>query len=698
MNTSKITRSHLPEIYLSWAAIGFTLIFLALICVDTFTKFRVFSHSGEVPDLIELSLLSAIIAVLLYSSLVYLFARLFYFKTLTRGEQPDEKATAAILAGSTLTILVPSYCEEKTIIWRTLVSAALVEHHNRRVVLLVDDPPNPSGPDDKLTLANSRAVTREVHQLFAPVADRFRENIAQIQLSGADLRDKTLAAARLYDEAADFVERIADDLANRESNRFANHTQIFFIERILKAPAQEYRAQALLQNGLQADELACEFNRLGCLFRVEITLFERKVYANLPKNSDKATNLNAYLSLMGRNCRIETRSGAKFIVDAAQDHHAADTLHFPDADYVLILDADSLVLNSYARTLLAIMEGPNGTRIGVAQTPYLAFPNALRPLERAAGATTDIQFVIHQGMGALNAGFWVGANALVRMKAFRDIARPAREADCSYLKFVQDRTVIEDTGSTLDMCVKNWRVHNHHEGLAYSATPQDFGSLLIQRRRWANGGLVLLRDLFRYLRNMKFTAADIGEALMRLHYLASQAFSSIAVLLLLLYPFDTRLISSFLPLTALPYYFLCGRDLQRFGYRWSDLLRVFSLNLVLLPVILGGVVKSLDQIIRGRKTPFVRTPKIEGRTSVPPVYLLAEIFLLGYLGMILHYDVARNDRGHAFFALMSAAAFGYGCIEMIGVQAMVVDIFRGALHFVQRISGRMILPGWQRAD
>ena len=406
----------------------------------------------------------------------------------------------------------------------------------------------------------------------------------------------------------------------------------------------------------------------------------------MPKSADKATNLNAYLTLMGRSFYIEHKIEGDYLREACPDKLTGHNLmHVPDSDYVLILDADSVVMNTYAKTLLGIMETDAGSRIGVAQTPYRAFPNATRPIERAAGATTDIQFVIHQGMGAVGAGFWVGANALVRMKAFREIAKPATENSYPYLKFVQDSTVIEDTGSTIDLCVCQWRVHNHFESLAYSATPQDFGSLLIQRRRWANGGLVLLPDLFNYFRSLKFNRTSAPEALMRLHYLASQAFSSLCVLMLLLYPFDTRLISNILPLTALPYYLLCGRDLKRFGYKWVDLVRVFCLNLVLLPVVLGGVLKSIDQIIRSKKTPFGRTPKIEGRTAVPPIYLLLELILFIYLITIFKYDVLRNDRGHAFFALSSAAAFGYGCIEMIGVQTIIIDLATGLFRPIQKL-------------
>ena len=50
-----------------------------------------------------------------------------------------------------------------------------------------------------------------------------------------------------------------------------------------------------------------------------------------------------------------------------------------------------------------------------------------------------------------------------------------------------------------EMPVGGVKLFNYPERLAYSATPPDFGSLLIQRRRWANGGVIIVPKLMRYL-------------------------------------------------------------------------------------------------------------------------------------------------------------------------------------------------------
>ena len=73
------------------------------------------------------------------------------------------------------------------------------------------------------------------------------------------------------------------------------------------------------------------------------------------------------------------------------------------------------------------MEQPEHARVAVAQTPYSAFPNPPGILERTAGATTDIQYLVHQGFTRFGATFWVGANALLKKSALEDICTEKRE-------------------------------------------------------------------------------------------------------------------------------------------------------------------------------------------------------------------------------------------------------------------------------
>jgi hypothetical protein len=309
----------------------------------------------------------------------------------------------------------------------------------------------------------------------------------------------------------------------------------------------------------------------------------------------------------------------------------------------------------------------------VAQTPYSAFPGAPNLLERIAGATTDLQYIVHQGFTAFGATYWVGANALLRFCALQEIRVDVAERGHRIPVFIQDRTVIEDTGSTIDLIRRGWTLFNYPERLAYSATPPDFGSLVIQRQRWANGGLIILPDLVRFCLARRGRRARFGEAFMRIYYLVSPAAANFGLLALLFYPFTQETFSAWLLLAAAPYYLLYGLDLAASGYRLRDLIHVYALNLILMPVNLAGVLNSIKQACTGRKSPFARTPKIEGRTATPLAFILfnaaAALSGIGTLG----FDLAGGRWSHAAFAALNAGLYSYGFLAFIGWREACAD-------------------------
>ena len=415
-----------------------------------------------------------------------------------------------------------------------------------------------------------------------------------------------------------------------------------------------------------------EYTRLSRLFQADITSFERKRYVNLSHEPNKAMNLNSYLGLMGRHvAEKESADGLSILTGTL----SADHDDIPDADSdVITLDADSLLLSDYALQLISVIAQPGNERLAVVQTPYSAFPGATSKLERMAGATTDIQYLIHQGFTRYNATFWVGANALLRKRALEDIAVEVTERGHSITKFIQDRTVIEDTESSVDLVEKNWRLFNYPQRLAYSATPPDFGSLLIQRRRWANGGLVILPKFLRYITGWSRVPCRLSHGLLGGHYLTSLAGVNIGFMILLLWPFEEAMRTLWLPVATLPYFALNASDLKQTGYRYGDVFRIYALNLLLVPVNLGGVFKSLQQIVTGKRTPFGRTPKVADRTAIPLLYLAAVYGCLGYCVASLVMDVHAARWMHTVFAAFNGSVLLYAITVFIGHREAAQDI------------------------
>ena len=207
------------------------------------------------------------------------------------------------------------------------------------------------------------------------------------------------------------------------------------------------------------------------------------------------TFVNTYIGLMGGRWR-DRRSGDSLHLLRSEGQ---GSFLIPETDYVDSLDADSLLLPDYTAKLVQSLEHPDNARVAVAQTSYSAIPGPSSLIERIAGATTDIQHIIHQGFTHFGATCWVRANAVLRKKALDNIRMKAEERGYPIVKFIQDRTVIEDTESTIDLVDRGWRPYNHPERLAYSASLADSGLLLIQRKRWANGGLLIAAKLVRHL-------------------------------------------------------------------------------------------------------------------------------------------------------------------------------------------------------
>ncbi|MDH3284283.1 MAG: glycosyl transferase, partial [Acidobacteriota bacterium] len=562
-----------------------------------------------------------------------------------------------------LTLLIPSYREEARIVRQSLWSASLQEYPGKRVVLLIDDPPNPGTPADLQTLRASRSLPAEIEAALREPRQRSREALAAFEsrVSGGPF----FPAGELEHLRRTILD-VADWLSERaRCHEFTDHTDELFVEQTFHEPAATLLARAdALESAVALTEhgTRMEYRRLAARFDAELSAFERKRYANLSHEPNKAMNLNSYIGLLGRRLR-EVERGAGLWLEPAESGDA--DFEVPDSDYLVTLDADSVLTPDYALRLVHVMKQPGNERLGVAQTPYTAFPGASIPIERAAGATTDMQYIVHQGFTLFDATYWVGANALLRTAALREIATTRMEGDTEITCFISDRTVIEDTESSVDMIHCGWSLYNYPRRLSHSATPDDFGSLLVQRRRWANGGLIILPKLLRHLMRGPARLKKAGEGYMRVYYLTSIAAVNMAVPLLLIYPFEENLRSVWLPLTALPYFYFYGRDMVLAGYRWADLLRVYALNLMLIPINLGGVFKSIEQGITGKRVPFRRTPKSREGTSAPLVYLAAQHLAIAWCAIIFVADALSGRWLHGIFTLFNGAFFAYALTRFV---------------------------------
>jgi cellulose synthase/poly-beta-1,6-N-acetylglucosamine synthase-like glycosyltransferase len=664
----------------AWAALVFTML-----------KSQIFEHRAGNASVIETCLFLAVVSLLAASALAYLVGRLgFYYRASKHRRMPR-----AVLDDfysqkqPSLTALVPSYQEERGVIYMTLLSIALQEFPDMNVVLLIDDPPKPRYKGPYKRLQDARALPGEIESLLDHPRRRFEE-----ALEGFDRRtavtpqawkNEILTLAGHYEYAETWLKELI--LAEQPSD----HNEQFFGTYVLG----QLRADLALTGTalrkaaddaperLQHAMVAQLYRRLVWTFKASLTSFERKSYVSLSQDANKAMNLNSYIGLMGRELIATDSPAGRTLVDAGT---RTPNMVVRDTDYVMTVDADSVILPEYALRLVYLLEQPENTRMAVAQSPYSAFPGARTRIERIAGATTDLQHIIHQGMTYHGASFWVGANAVLRKAALMDIETVDYSGGYPVRRYISDRTVIEDTESTIDLAANGWTLHNYPERLAYSATPPDFGSLCIQRHRWANGGLLIIPKLKRAMRMRRRRGERTGitELLLRLNYMASVFWSSLCVLLLMVFRFDGHLLTPLTYVIAIPYFLAMAVDLRYCGYRATDAIRIYGFNLLLLPVNLLGSLASVVQALTGSKGQFMRTPKVKNRTVpgftfVVLPYILVAVSAYTFIGAYNH-----NMWGDAVFAAINAVLAAYAIVVFVGLRTSLVDIYVNVVSWLYK--------------
>ncbi len=629
-----------------------------------------------------------LMSLLTFSALMYLVARQ---GALHRSRQHHRTPRAELDAHfaevrSSVTVLVPSYREDPSTVRSTLISAALQEFPSLRVVLLIDDDPNPSDAEERAGLEGCRGLPAEIRELLREPRERFAAGLEASELSAlvsaSAPASQARAVAREYAWAAEWL------VARAMEHPRTTGAEAFVADEVLQALGDDLRVTAAALTAaadadavMSSERLAQLYRRLTWIFDAEIASFERKRFAHLPHDANKAMNLNAYIALMGKGYRVvDTRGG---LVLRATD--SDPDIDVPATEYLLTLDADSVLLREYCLRLAYQLELPGNERVAVIQTPYSAFRGAPTRLERIAGATTDIQHELHQGMTYYDATFWVGANALIRRVALDDIVEVSYVDGHEVRRYIQDRTVIEDTESSIDLVAAGWSLHNYGERLSYSATPPDFGSLAVQRARWANGGLLIIPSYLRYLRASRRAGHRVRRtsALLRLNYMGSVAWASLGLVVLLLLPFNSRLLSPFIVAAALPYFLAMASDLKRLGYKRTDVLRIYGFNLVLLAVNIAGVLKSLQQAGAKSKIAFARTPKVADRTATPALFVLLAVLIAAFSFWTLQNDLATQRWGNAAFAAFNGVLTTYAIVAFLGVRNGIVDVVVGALAWVR---------------
>ena len=453
--------------------------------------------------------------------------------TVGRPERPSTTTSAARCP--TLTVLVPSYKEEARVIRQTLLSAALQEYPFQRIVLLIDDPPDPTDARRPAAARRRRmALPGQIDGAARRAARAGRGRARRPRAPGrrrpgAHRRATSRRPRRPTTSAADWLRgagRPRDRVGGRPHRRLPRRPRARPPRPPTCGPSADAIAAAVADGHRPRRRTACSSSTGGWCgpSAPRWRAFERKRYVSLSHEPNKAMNLNSYIGLIGGGYReVETPSGGCALVPRRR--RAAR----PRRPRPRLRAHPRRRQRAAARVLPAPRPPAWSSRehsdVAVAQTPYSSYPGSATRLERLAGATTDLQHIVHQGMTHYDATFWVGANAVLRKaraRRHRDDRRARRAARSS--RYIQDRTVIEDTESSIDLGVHGWRLlqlpgaaqlQRHAAGLRLAEHP---APALGQRRPADPAQAAGARSATAGARGER---SRLGELFLRVNYMAS---------------------------------------------------------------------------------------------------------------------------------------------------------------------------------
>lgn len=203
------------------------------------------------------------------------------------------------------------------------------------------------------------------------------------------------------------------------------------------------------------------------------------------------------------------RMGVHYLTRADNKHHKAGNINAAlaqtNGEFIAIFDADQIPLPDFLDHTLGYFVDP---RVAFVQTPqeFYNLDSVQHKTNWQSGESWHEQAlfynVIQPGKNRWNAAFWCGSNSVMRRAALLAVGGIATE------------TVTEDIHTSLRVHAAGWKSIYHDELLSMGLAPQDYLAFTVQRLRWGQGAMqVLRRDNPLFIRGLSFVQ--------RVNYIAS---------------------------------------------------------------------------------------------------------------------------------------------------------------------------------
>ncbi len=241
---------------------------------------------------------------------------------------------------------------------------------------------------------------------------------------------------------------------------------------------------------------------------------------------------------------------------------------------------------------------------------------ALATLPIARDDQLDVVVVDEAALERLGERDWSPLGAVESVQALVRAVDVGRQHEAQAVMPVATMSVTEDMATAMHLHALGWRTVYHHERLASGLAPEDLGTMIGQRLRWAQGTLqVLLRE-----NPLRLSGLRPGQRLMYLATMWSYL-SGFAAVVYLVAPM-VFLCFGVLPITAwsadffarfLPFQ-LASQLLFVVAARGLRTWRGQQYSLALFPVWIRAAVTAAANVWFGRPLSFAVTSKVPGRT------------------------------------------------------------------------------------
>jgi cellulose synthase (UDP-forming) len=247
-------------------------------------------------------------------------------------------------------------------------------------------------------------------------------------------------------------------------------------------------------------------------------------------------------------------------------------------------------------------------------------------------------------------------HALASVRALVDAVDVSRSDEAQPILPMATLSVTEDMATAMRLHAMGWKSAYHHENLAHGLAPEDLGTMLQQRLRWAQGTLqVMLKE-----NPLVQKGLSVGQRLMYFATMWSylSGFFALAYLVapILFLCFDVRPVISYGPdflIRLVPYLVFNQLLFLVIGYgkrTW----RGTQYSLALFPLWIRATWTAFANVVFHRPLGFVVTPKTKQEQASPPWRLiwpqLTAMVLLVVAGGV---GTARYLVGTANFDLLS---------------------------------------------